>query len=108
MGREEVRAVLAGQGLPMPAVSTVHQILRRRGLVVPAARQARDPGRRFARQFSNDLWQIDGTQHRLANGSQFWVLDILDDCSRFLLAAVTGPSLTGALGWRALRAAAGV
>jgi transposase InsO family protein len=104
-GAKKIRAVLARQGMPMPAVSTVHQILRRRGLLVPTARRGRDPGRRFARQFSNDLWQIDGTQHRLANGCAFWVVDILDDCSRFLLAAVTGPSLTGALGWQALRRA---
>ncbi|WP_203854882.1 integrase core domain-containing protein, partial [Dactylosporangium siamense] len=105
-GAKKIRAVLAGQGVAVPAVSTVHQILHRRGLIAArAGRQVRDPGRRFARQFSNDLWQIDGTQHRLVNGSAFWVVDVLDDCSRFLLAAVVGPSLTGALGWQALRAA---
>ncbi len=105
-GAKKIRAFLTEQGLPMPATSTVHQILVRRGLVLPPpVRADRDPGRRFERPFSNDLWQIDGTQHRLVNGHEFWVVDVIDDHSRFLLAAVVGPSLTGTLGWQALRTA---
>jgi transposase InsO family protein len=74
--------------------------------VHPAPPKAnRDPGQRFERQFSNDLWQIDGTQHRLVNGHEFRVVDLIDDHSRFLLAATVGPSLTGTLAWRALRTA---
>ena len=62
-------------------------------------------GQRFQRPHSNDLWQIDGTEHRLVNGRQFWVVDILDDRSRFLLAALVGLTLTGALAWEAMRIA---
>ena len=83
----------------------MHQVLIRRGLVIPRPRPTRDEGRRFQRPHSNDLWQIDGTEHRLVNGRQFWVVDILDDRSRFLLAALVGLTLTGALAWEAMRIA---
>src|SRR5690606_5514875 len=72
-GAKKIRAHLAQQGLAMPAVSTVHQVLIRRGLLVPRPRPRRDDGQRFQRPYSNDLWQIDGTQHRLVNGHDFWV-----------------------------------
>lgn len=106
-GAKKIRAFLAGQGLMMPAVSTVHQILRRRGLIVDRPRRAGSV-QSFCRQFPNDLWQIDGTAHRLVNGTQFWVADVIDDHSRFLLAAVVGSSLTGVLAWTAMRSAAAV
>lgn len=104
-GAKKIRARLAMDGVPVPATSTVHAILIRRGLVVPRPRRRRDPGQRFAREYSNQLWQIDGTQHRLRNGRDFWVVDIEDDATRFLLATVVGATLTGRLGWQALRAA---
>jgi transposase InsO family protein len=104
-GAKKIRAYLAGRGVGVPAVSTVHEILIRRGLVVARPRQRRNDGQRFQRPYSNDLWQIDGTQHRLVNGRDFWVVDILDDCSRFLLAAVAGPALTGSLAWHTFRTA---
>jgi transposase InsO family protein len=104
-GAKKIRAFLADQGVAVPAVSTVHQILIRRGRVLARPRPRRDGGQRFERPFSNDLWQIDGTQHRLVNGRDFWVVDILDDRSRFLLAAAVGSCLTGALAWQAFRTA---
>jgi transposase InsO family protein len=104
-GAKKIRARLVMDGMPMPATSTVHAILIRRGLVVPRPRRRGDPGQRFTREYSNQLWQIDGTQHRLRNGRDFWVVDIVDDATRFLLAAVVGPTLTGRLGWDALRGA---
>jgi transposase InsO family protein len=104
-GAKKIRATLLRGGWAMPAVSTVHQILIRRGLVIPRPRPKRDEGLRFQRPHSNDLWQIDGTQHRLVNGRDFWVVDILDDRSRFLLAALVGITLTGALAWQAMRTA---
>lgn len=106
-GAKKIRARLVMDGVPMPATSTVHAILIRRGLVVPRPRRRRDPGQRFARDYSNQLWQIDGTQHRLRNGRDFWVVDIEDDATRFLLAAVVGATLTGRLAWQALRGAVG-
>lgn len=92
---------------PLPAVSTVQQALARRGFgpLRPARPRPRDPGQQFCREHSNELWQIDGSQFRLANGREYWVVDIVDDCSRFCLAALVGPSLTGLLAWTAFRTA---
>lgn len=108
-GPRKIRDQLRREGLPVPAISTVQQALARRGVLTPRRerRGPRNEGRRFAREHSNQLWQIDGTQHRLANGREFWVVDIVDDCSRFCVTALVGPSLTGALAWRAVREAVG-
>jgi transposase InsO family protein len=106
-GAKKIHAVLIRTGWPVPARSTVHEVLRRRGLVAVQPSRRTPPGgwRRFARTFSNELWQIDGTQHRLANGREFWVVDIVDDATRFLLETRVGPALTGQLAWQAFRAA---
>jgi hypothetical protein len=51
----------------------------------------------------NGLWQIDGTQVRLAGGERVWVVDILDDHARYLLAALACLRLSGAPAWALLR-----
>lgn len=95
-------------GQPLPAVSTVQQVLARRGdglvRVRSRASQALAP-QRFERAASNELWQIDGAMHRLADGTGFWVVDIVDDHSRFLVGAAAGPALTSELAWSTLRSA---
>ena len=89
-GAKKIRAMLEREGWqPVPAVSTVQQVLRRRGFVA-VARRSREPAegwRSFVRPYPNDLWHVDATQHRLVNGRAFWVIDLIDDHSRFLLAA---------------------
>jgi transposase InsO family protein len=85
----------------------VQQVLRRRGFVVPIrrSRQPAEGWRLFVRPYPNDLWHIDATCHRLANGRPFWVIDLIDDHSRFLLAAHVCVSPTCETGWAALRQA---
>lgn len=107
-GAKKIRAMLARDGwTPLPATSTVHQVLVRRGLIEHRPRRGEPPGgwRRFVRAHSNDLWHIDATQHRLANGHAWWVIDLVDDHSRFLLATHACTAPTGEAGWAALRAA---
>jgi transposase InsO family protein len=107
-GPRKIRDELRQQGWdPLPAISTVQQALARRGIGPLRPRQVRrrDPGQQFCREHSNELWQIDGSMYRLANGREYWVVDIVDDCSRFCLAAVVGPALTGLLAWTAFRTA---
>lgn len=109
-GAKKIRAMLAREGwTPLPAVSTCHQVLVRRGLITPTARRGEPPGgwRRFVRAHSNDLWHIDATQHRFANGHAFWVIDLVDDHSRFLLATHACLAPTCETGWAALRGAVG-
>lgn len=107
-GPRKIRDALRRDGVsPVPAVSTVQQALARRGIGTPR-RQARPPraaGQRFERTASNQLWQIDGWQHHLADGSPYWVVDLVDDYSRYSLAALAGPALSGQLAWTALRGA---
>lgn len=70
-GAKKIRSMLARDGwVPLPAVSTVHQVLRRRGLVehVPRRREPAGGWQRFVRPHCNDLWHVDATRHVLANG----------------------------------------
>jgi transposase len=64
-GARRIRAELAREGVDAPAVSTVHQALRRNGLVAPQPSRRPVAGKRFEREISNDLWQIDATQRRV-------------------------------------------
>jgi transposase InsO family protein len=106
-GPRKIRDALRAEGLVVPAVSTVQEALARRGVLTARRRRApaRCPGTRFVREASNQLWQIDGTQHHLADGSPYWVVDLLDDHSRFCLDARVGRALTGQLAWTAFRTA---
>jgi transposase InsO family protein len=107
-GAKKIRAVMAREGWRVPAVSTVHQVLVRRGLVGAAAPRREPPGgwKRFTRPCSNDLWHIDATRHAMAGGRGFWVLDLVDDHSRFLLAAHVAAAPAMRPGWDAFRGAA--
>lgn len=93
-----------------PAISTIQQALARRGVLAARARRPprRDEGTRFVRAASNELWQIDGAQRHLADGRPYWVVDLVDDHSRYCLATLVGPGLTGQLAWAALRSAVAV
>jgi transposase InsO family protein len=106
-GARKIAAMLAREGWPAPAVSTVHQVLVRRGLVDHQPRRREPPGgwRRFCRLCCNDLWHIDATRHLLACGRGFWVIDLVDDHSRFLLAARVAAAPAMRPGWDAFRGA---
>lgn len=108
-GPAKIRHALARDGLAVvPAASTVQQVLARRGLTGDPRRRpvtAQTPTHRFERSASNDLWQIDGAHHRLADHTPFWSVELLDDHSRFCLHIAVGATLTGALAWTAVRTA---
>lgn len=91
----------------VPAISTIQQALARNGILTPRPRRAprRDEGRRFTRAASNELWQIDGAQRHLADGTPYWAVDLIDDHSRYCPNVQVGPALTGQLAWQTLRAA---
>lgn len=105
-GPKKIAAVLARRGVSPPAVSTIGRVLVRRGMVVPSRRPRPVATRRFERAASNELWQTDASMHRLADGSTFWVVDLIDDHSRFLTGIEAGAAPTAALAWRAFRGAA--
>lgn len=88
-GARRIRAELLRAEIAPPAVSTIHQALRRNHLVADQPKKKpRKLLRRFEREVPNDLWQIDATEIKLMSGKRAYVIDIIDDHARFLLAAV--------------------
>ena len=105
-GARRIRTELTRAGIDPPAISTIHRVLVRNGLV--AAQPPRRPraDKRFEREIANDLWQIDATQILLGDSTKGWVVDLIDDHSRYLLAALAGPAANGELAWDAFETAA--
>ncbi len=104
-GARRIRAELARTGVHLPAVSTIHQTLKRNHLVAPQPPRRRPAKKRFERAVANDLWQIDATQVQLAGGERVWVVDIVDDHARYLLAAHACLALGGEAVWACFVAA---
>jgi transposase InsO family protein len=98
-GARRIHAQLERAGIEPPAVSTIHRALRRNCLVAPQPPRRHPASKRFEREVANDLWQIDGTPVKLADGRPAWVVDCLDDHARFLLAALACPSPSGEAAW---------
>jgi transposase InsO family protein len=104
-GARRIRAELRRAGLEPPAASTIHRALKRNHLVAPQPPRRRKARKRFEREVANDLWQIDGTQLKLSGGERVWVVDVLDDHTRFLLAAFACEALDGKAAWACFVAA---
>ena len=105
-GARRIRAELTRAGIDPPAVSTIHQVLVRNGLVAARPPRRQKAAKRFEREIANDLWQIDATRVLLADDTEVWVVDVIDDHSRYLLAAVAGRAATGDLAWDTFELAA--
>ncbi|MDD7927864.1 DDE-type integrase/transposase/recombinase [Actinomycetospora chibensis] len=92
------------------SAATVWRILNRHGQIVPAPnKRPRSSYLRFEAELPNQMWQTDFTHYRLPGrrtpGSDVEVLNFLDDHSRYLLASVAAPRVTGALVVEVFRAA---
>jgi putative transposase len=71
----------------MPSRSTVNRILSRHDLLDRnPAKRPRSSWRRFAYARPRDCYQIDATEVTLAGGDKAVVFDVLDDCTRTLVA----------------------
>jgi transposase InsO family protein len=93
--------MLAREGLaPLPAVSTIHRVLRRRGLVIDQpAKRPRSTLIRFEYDAPNACWQLDGTMTRLADATLVCVLDLLDDHSRKKMRLLAAAAETTEAAW---------
>ena len=105
-GARRIRAELRRAGVDPPAISTVHQALRRNHLVAAQPPHRRKAHKRFEREVPNDLWQIDATQVSLADNREAWVVDCLDDHARYLLSALACASPSGDAAWDCFTSAA--
>ena len=82
-------------GFDPPTARTIHRVLVRRGLVVPApAKRPRSSYRRFCYPRTNDCWQSDATECALASGASAVVFHLLDDCSRRSLRSIAAAAET--------------
>jgi transposase InsO family protein len=104
-GARRIRAELRRAGHDPPAVSTIHQVLRRNHLVADQPRKRPRATKRFEREVPNDLWQIDATRTHLMDGTEAWIVDALDDHARYLLAARSADGPTEEAAWHAFSAA---
>jgi len=88
-GGRKLRARVQALGhTPVPATSTVTDILRRHGLIDPAEALKHAPGVRFERATPNELWQMDYKGDFPLGCGRCHPWTILDDHSRFNIALV--------------------
>lgn len=94
-GPRSVGSELIRLGVTPPSPATLARIFRRRGLVTPSPqKRPRASWKRFEFLAPNACWQIDATQWVLLDGTDVAIFQVLDDCSRRLLASVTAPTET--------------
>ena len=85
-GARKIRFRLVAKGVrDVPAVSTVHAILRRYGLIDSAEAARHRPWQRFEHDAPNRLWQMDFKGHFATEKARCHPLTVLDDHSRFAL-----------------------
>jgi transposase InsO family protein len=91
---------------PVPSRATINRILERRGLIerVPQRRPHRSM-RRFQADAVNTMWQMDGFDWQLADGTRVVVLQVNDDCSRYDLALRAAKSENSYDVWETVAAA---
>lgn len=91
----------------VPSDATIWRVLRRRGFVVADPTKAPRPKpRRFAATRANECWQSDDTDWALADGTPVKVTNIIDDCTRLLVASRASFTTTAAAIFEAFAAAA--
>ena len=83
MGKRIKESALSG--VQVPVASTVHEILKRQGLIQPAEGIKHKPFVRFEREEPNELWQMDFKGHFAIRAGRCHPLTVLDDHSRFSL-----------------------
>jgi transposase InsO family protein len=87
----------------VPSRATINRILERRGQIVKVPqRRPRRSQHRFEAAQPNTMWQMDGFEFDLADGSTVVILQIIDDCSRFDLALRAAPSENSEDVWAAM------
>lgn len=102
-GAQRIHDELVRAGFVPPATSTIHQVLRRHGLVVARPPSTPPADTRFERDQPNELWQIDAKEDwQLASGALVQLIDVIDDHSRLLCALRAWPALSEEHAWATL------
>ncbi len=100
-GAQSIHDWLLGEHVPgVPSARTIHKLLAARGLTKPTpAKRPRSSWRRFEAMAPNGIWQLDGHEEKLADGSTAVLLRFQDDHSRMVLATRAAASENGTDAW---------
>jgi putative transposase len=114
-GADNIRAALVDQaasdaawpaGAVVPARSTINRVLSRADLLVRNPRKRpKSSYQRFSYARPRDCYQIDGTEHTLADGSVVIAIDMIDDCTRMWVASHVASAETSTAAIAALTSA---
>jgi transposase InsO family protein len=106
-GAATIHDHLSQQTRPVPSVTTIWRILRRRGFVTPQPqKRPKSSWIRFEATLPNELGQSDVTGRRLADRTEVEIISYLDDHSRLILASRVTPVATAQGALRTFHAAA--
>ena len=84
-------------GTAAPALSTIHRVLVRRGLVTAQPqKRPRSSWMRFESDLPNETWQSDMTHWHLVDDQAVEIINFIDDHTRAVLASVAVPVATAA------------
>lgn len=90
-----------------PSEATIWRVLKHRGFINPQPRKApKHAYRRFAAERANECWQIDATKWSLADATMIEIINVIDDCTRVLIASMAVSTCTTANSWEALSSGA--
>ena len=91
----------------VPSETTIWRILTARGLIVPQpAKAPHRVGRSYTAQRANQCWALDDTDWALADGTRVKILNVIDDHSRYGVAATAMTRCTGTAALAVLAGAA--
>lgn len=93
-GAATIHKVLENSGVNnLPCVRTVNNILNRNHCISKEESEKRHQYIRFQKEHCNDMWQADFKgDFPMLDGNRCFPLDIIDDCSRFLIKIVPSTS----------------
>lgn len=87
----------------VPCARTIHKYLADHGRTRPTpAKRPRSSFKRFRAKRPNGMWQIDGLERRLADGTKAVIMRAQDDHSRMVLASVVDDAEDGICAWACL------
>jgi len=96
-GADTIAWHLRAAGRTPPSVSTIHRVLRRRGLVTAQPqKRPRTSWTRFEADLPNECWQSDMTHWHLDGEVPVEIINFIDDHSRAVLASVAVDVATAA------------
>lgn len=93
-GASTIHKVLENHGEEkLPSIRTVNNILNRNGCISKIESEKRHKYIRFQKEHCNEMWQVDFKgDFAMSDGNRCFPLDIIDDCSRYLIKITSSTS----------------